>query len=301
MNALRVNNRLKVNRNFLKLTGCIAVGMLLGGAIMSGQSAAAIQWGGTGHVTTDQWFDLPGNPVDSANGIRTWNSLNSAFVSSSGGAYSGPAIYGMLQSQVPGYEEIRARISNVGAGDRIQLEGSNVEGITREISGLLYFKKEDFLNGLDQSAGLAFAADGTLSMNILTLPGSDGGPRQVRFAVQNGNQWYVAQSFLGGNALYTLNDLPDTLWAAWDPDAAPLNARPSAGDYTILGSTFEDIQAIGYYFVSSRTSGTQRPTVTVDAFSASLQSIPEPGTYALIILAGMLVLRHASSRKPKQV
>lgn len=295
----KVNHHTVKNRLFLNFSGwMVIIGGLLAASCLQGASVTAIQWGGTGHVTADQSFTLPGTPVDSANGIRTWNSLNSPLISS-GAAYTGPALYGVLQNQVPGYEDIRAQITNTGGGDRIQIEGSNSENITREISGLLYFKKQDFQNGLDQAAGIGFAADGNFSMNILTLPASDGGPRQVRFAVQNGGQWYLSQSLIGGNGSFAMNNLPDSMWATWDPTSAPLNARPGGTDYTTLGSTFEDIQAIGYYFVSARTSGTQRPTVTVDAFSASLQAIPEPSTYALIFLVGLLVVRRMTHRKKK--
>ena len=150
-------------------------------------------------------------------------------------------------------------------------------GVFSGFQGLMFFKKEDFSNY--SSSPISFNSSSNASITI-SQQSAMSGTRGTRFAVLNDGTWYLSNTVrtagITSSTTITINDLSTETWAAWSPLGTVLASTPSS--YTVAGSTFTDIQAVGFYFDIGRTGNLSSLDVTNITFNA----IPEPTTWALL-------------------
>ena len=172
-----------------------------------------------------------------------------------------------------------ARISNDGDTDYLYLQGNS--GIGGSLEGLIFFLKDDFLNGYDSPVLTLSGLSGTMLIRTLNTSGA------LRLAVQNGTSWYLSETEQTATGTFEVSDLQAENWGAWDPTGAPLNAVP--GTYSTSGSTLNNVTAVGYYFSAERD--TSAAALAVDTFQLSTSSaIPEPGSLMLVLLGSTALL-----------
>ena len=267
----------------LLLSICIATFPLTN--ILCG-ATIGVNWGGSSLVTETQSLIL-GSPSDSG-GIRTYTDAGIP-ITPSAPVYTGQKFYGVLQNQTGSTPQnlAEAAIVNTVSKDSLTIRGATYDSsnpIARSITGLIYVKKEDFLNGLSSAEKIEFSAGSTLSLTIdAFVAGGTGSARMARMAVLNDGLWYLSQTYVSNTGVFSISDPTTEKWALWNPSGAPLATTPSV--FTHLGSEFEGIQGIGFYFLDSfaMASTTAQPVFRVDSFQASFASIPEPSTVSLLM------------------
>jgi hypothetical protein len=272
-----------------KMMKKISIILLLAGMAVSNlQSATLIDWGGTGMASSDTNFSLP-TPTDNGN-TRTWAYSASTPLLSTGGNYSGPTIYGALQTghTSSGPNNFTPFVDDRGGSDDRITTLVNTATTGDLIRGLVFFQKSDFLNG--STSTLTFDSSSSATLSVIGNNGA-GGPRGPRLAVLDGSSWYVSSSFFGGfSGDLVFSDLSTATFGAYDPTGAPLNGTP--GSFSTTGGSFTDIQAVGYYFDLGNPAGTSGSAgMSIDIFQIS--AVPEPSTALLLLggLAGLALLR----------
>lgn len=262
-------------------------------------------------VTSSQSLSL-GTPTDKNTDYRLWSRTATSFTPAAPD-YTGQAVYGYLQNRSgdssPG-GFATAQVTHVTSpGDRLEFAGTAKDQTTwgaRSISGLLYFKKEDFLGGLDAAPALRFADDAGASLNISGFAGGGtGSSRVVRLAVLNDGNWYVSYSYASDTNLFNIADLNAQKWALYPVEAGELLPTPSFSlvNYTFNGADFEQIEAIGLYFSNSHAANNGvfgAPNFHFNAFNASFEAIPEPSAALLLLPAGLLIGATAWGRRYKR-
>ncbi|MBE2205131.1 MAG: PEP-CTERM sorting domain-containing protein [Chthoniobacterales bacterium] len=260
-------------RLFPKILVTAALGLLLANA--TGNAATLVSWGGDYLTTSLQNFVLP-TATDNS-GVRTYEYSASTAIDPGSGVYSGPKFYGALQNNsgtsTPADFDASRVIDNSGT-NQIRVWGNTPSaGITNTITGLIFFKPT--LNiGETASFGVSDQLNMTISMT--------GASRLARFAVLNNGQWYLSDDNFTANGAKSITPNGE-MWGAWNPTGAPLASTP--GSYTTNGSTFTDIEAVGYYFNISNTGANSRIDLT--SYTATGTVVPEPGIVGLLACAGM--------------
>ena len=119
--------------------------------------------------------------------------------------------------------------------------------------GILLWRKDQFLNGYDGQSKVTL---GKLKLTIRASYG-DEDPANLRFVVQNGDQFYVSD-FREGNEgekvieldFFNNSSVPGKRWFPFDPTSGdltlPVPILPTA-------TTFDDVQAVGFIFNHHRT------------------------------------------------
>ncbi len=264
-------------------------------ASASASTLLGVSWGGTGVATSSQTLSL-GTASDTG-GYRVWRATGSPMVAPSS-SYLAQPFYGILQNQNGSSPQNfgTASVIHHNMGDYIDLRGSLRDAenpVDRSIAGLIYFKKEDFLNGLSTAGPLSFASDGQLSLTVRQL--NSGGTRVGYLAVLNDGVWYLSTRFNGVTTV-TLSNPTTANWAEWDPSSSPLPESPTL--FNISGSTFTNIEAVGFYFFNSQpSSSANQPIFQASAFEASFAvPVPEPSQLLLLALGGGVALVLARKR-----
>lgn len=289
--ADRVRKIIKQNRAvFMKtVSRTITIIAILAFATCALQGSLVLVDLGLEKATADKNFSLP-TATDTPAGTpttRTWYSATTPLVAT-GGGYTGPNIYGALQAhnEVSGPVNFTSALvddrTSSGKSDLITTRlNSTSEGDI--VQGLLFFKKENFANL--SSATITFDSTSSANMAVGSLKGA-GGNRGARLAVQDGSSWYVSSAYFNGSSgSVSIPDLSVAMFASYDPTVAPLGATPTS--FTKAGSTFTDIQAVGYYFYLGTTSAVE---AGLDLSSFNITAVPEPATLGLIASAGALLL-----------
>lgn len=224
---------------------------------------------------------------------RNWLYSSSTPLSPASNVYLPPVgksstFYGALQNidSRGGYDYSRARISNNGVIDSLYLWGSEPgAGQSSKITGLIYFKKEDFLGETgDQPLSLA-------SSSGFSMTGSMAGDtRRLRFAVLNDDVWYISNTSFGSGTSWSLGNAVEDNWAVWNPTGGELVdiLNNSSLSFDVSGADFQNVQAVGFAYEISR--GTNSPRMTVDSFTVNLTAIPEAGTVISFVLGGLPLL-----------
>lgn len=179
------------------------------------------------------------------------------------------------------------RIEDNVAGDRIKVWGQNSASNGNTVEGLIFFRQSEFLADGDDGI-VTFDSSSTMSLNINTLTGNTGA-RFARMAVFAGGKWYLSQATATTTGVFSLTNLASTLWGEWTitSSTAPLNAVPTT--FATLGSSFADIDAVGFYFNAVRDATSAR--FETDAFSVNaLVTVPEPSIASLACLSVLMAV-----------
>lgn len=121
----------------------------------------------------------------------------------------------------------------------------------QEVKGLLFWKKENFLNldQLPESIPLSRLKQFTLDsvQGSLTIT--------MRFAVRDGETWYLSEEYFSGtDGIARLEDPANARWIPWPIDYGQVSLPLVPSDAPVSGNTFRNITAVGFYFESSYTS-----------------------------------------------
>lgn len=258
---------------------------------LSGLHAAVIgvDWGSSGTVTSDQQLNLPG--FTDYDTTRVWQQVGSTALTPASG-YTGLPFYGIIQysNGTSAGNLGSAIIMNRPAGvrDRFYLQGVAGGTGAKSLSGLVYVKKDDFMNGLNGAAPLRFDEESTMSITISNFTaGAGSATRVVRLAVLNDGQWYVSNSYRSSTTTFTVTDLLTQKWALYPGDTAPLAGTSyNEADYTVYGNELHNIEAVGVYFLNQNATATDARDFSFDQFQVSFAApIPEPSTVALLGVA----------------
>lgn len=236
-------------------------------------AATLIDWQGDYVASTQQ---LVLGSATASGTTNTWQYSSTATKSPASG-YNGTVFYGAIMNDSAGgpLNLTQAQVVQNAAGDRLTI-GSNVTQNNQLIRGLIFFKKSNFAN-LSGASNISF--DSSSAITIVN-PGSSG-TYTLRAAVLDGSQWYLSQTAAASGTLSIAN-AATVNWGAWDPTGAPIADDP--GTFGTLGSTFTNIQGVGYFFEAFRSSGTNLVSSVTSQITFS--AVPEPTTWAL--LAGSL-------------
>jgi len=140
--------------------------------------------------------------------------------------------------------------------------------------GLFYWKKEDFLSG-SALGSLRFGSGSRLE--ILNYQGGDGvvekNSGRVRFVVDDGEQFYVSESYGDrSSASFALTDPAGERWAPFDPQP-PHSFQLDEQTAQFAEHEFQDITAVGFYHSNSQsTEAMRRAGFTAARFRAQLSS-----------------------------
>lgn len=237
-------------------------------------------------------------------GVRTYdNDFGAAFLTSgqvSGTAnkstYIGPNIY-LAMRQSDGSGTAPATISTARSQvNGMQITGAATTGGTT-LDILLIVKKADFANGLSAASAIGFSSSDGFVMSVAQYNADS---KSLRAVVKNGNTWYISQAAnvntTASAQKIVLTDAANALWAVWDPltsiDAASLDFTS-----TVAGSTFTDIQAVGFY--EHMVKAASGPIFAVTKMDIGATAIPEPATVGMLGLGCLVVLgirRNTTSR-----
>lgn len=177
------------------------------------------------------------------------------------------------------------RIEDNVAGDRIKIWGQSSASAGNTVKGLIFFEQGDYLAAGDAGT-VTFDVSSTMSLNVNTFTGNAG----ARMAVFSGGKWYLSQAVATSTGLFSMSNLSAASWGEWaiNSATAPLNAPPTT--FATLGSSFTDIDAVGFYFELTRDASSAR--FEADAFSvnAVVTAVPEPSVVGLGGLAALMGL-----------
>lgn len=283
------------------LTCFLTVGLMA--FVQSVNAAVIIDWGGD-YVSSDT--SLNGTPT-SAGGTTTY-----AYSTTEVKSPAGPNFYGAFSltnesgSGTPQFSSVGYSLS---ATDTIRLGATPDIGSTSLTArGLLFFQKPDFLGG-GASNAVTLDASSSLKFNVTSSgAGGTGRIRQTKAAVYASVggvwDWYVSLATKAGTTLYEYNDLGGESWALYSIDGAtsPLNnASTNSLDYTTLGSAFEDVSKVGYFYNYKTIEGNNF-SFYVDSIDFNASVVPEPTVGALLGVGAFLtlLLRRPKSRRQAQ-
>lgn len=261
--------------------------------IASRASAAPIvDWNGS---YTAAYTSLVGTPT-TGSGWTTYNYSDSVPKSpSSGDGYTGPAFYGAFSLENgSGIGNPTFGASTFGLTTTTQMRfGATANSGSLTARGLVFFKKEDFLNG--SGGPVTFDENSTLALNInSSSPSGAGNVRLYKaavYALVDGNwNWYLSQSQQSGTTLFTISDLADEMWVLYDVDAstAPLNGV--SGSYSTAGGDFDDVGAVGLFFNYYVANQGGSFAFYYNSFTVDAQVVPEPSTGAALGMGALLLL-----------
>jgi len=247
-------------------------------------------------VTATRPIVLPAPSNPSAN---TWTYQYSSTTAINPTLYTGPRFYGALQ--VTNTEQSTAaaswyqtpRVVEYTTADRMRLLSAALatSGGETAASGLIFFQKADFTNGMNNASAVTFDSTSTFSMTRQSSYVAE-----VRLAVMNEGVWYLSQSAFTSDTI-SLTNLAAQNFGAWNisSTSSPLPAAPTS--FTTLGSSLGNIQAVGFYFNGSTSTAGVR--AGVDLMSFSVSAVPEPAVSVLLGLGLGLALLRARNRAPR--
>lgn len=269
-------------------------------------SATLINWGGD-YVTASQ--SLVGSSTTSP-GVTTYlYSSSTAKSPSSTAGYTGPEFYGAFSltntsgTGTPAFSSGRYNVANSGTNDVIQFGTAAPTADTVTMRGLVFFEKAEFLNG---GAIGAVTLDGTssFSLNVTALAGTTRQAQIAVYALSGGVwSWYLSSQKVTGVNMLSLTDAGDALWALYSIDntTSPLNAPPTS--YTVAGSSFADIGAVGYFFNVTGANGANITTYANSFTFNGAVTAPEPSSASMAALGtiGLVCFYRFHLRKRSQL
>lgn len=257
-------------------------------------------WGDQHYVETTTSFS--GTPVVADNVARYAYSWDNPL--SPGSGYTGPRFWGTVEARAgkqaiddgltPGFSRIDI---NSGTAARIRIDASGVNSAPAprgSLHGLIVFKKSEFLGSASTvGSTVQFDQDSQLSLDASSLNSS---PRGVRFAVhakvEEEWKWYLSETNITVAGMLAIDDAAGANWGEWAGPSTTTLLPDAPTEFTTLGSTFEDIDAVGYYFFMSNSSnGSSAPFMQFGEFSVSaVTTIPEAQHLAILSAMGLFVV-----------
>jgi len=151
--------------------------------------------------------------------------------------------------------------------------------------GLYIWKKNAFPIGSAANQTVRFDGLSSLRMATSSYGGATGSQPQIRFAVKDGDQYYVSADFFGGaSSGATLGNPNDKLWYLLAPTAGDINSLILDKGQTPAAHTFADIQSAGLYIEGlDFATGSGSPYACIKSFSVNaLVDDPPAGTVLLL-------------------
>jgi hypothetical protein len=273
-----------------KITMKMSLKLLAAVAVVSAANLNAatmlMDWGSTTYVTSAASFS---NPAPTDSGLTRVYPYSSATAVSPSSGYTGPTFYAAIQySQASGtLSNITRQIANDNTnGDYISLTTASPTNVSNTLNALIFFKKSDFQNGMSTPT---VTLDSTSAFNITRGNGGfTANTKSVRAAVLDGTQWYLSSASVdptANNTTYTiLADASAGMWGTYDPTTTPMGTIPSS--FTTPGSSFTNIQAVGFFVDATRTSTGANSNIFASFSGFEASAIPEPATWALLAAVG---------------
>ena len=183
--------------------------------------------------------------------------------------------YGVLQVMNPRVPEtgdsakMLRSFSQVKALKRENAVGFGAPGNQKkeftEIMGLVYWQKEDFLEGAE--AAVSWSQIQSMHVNVPSV-NSRGGAGSVRFAARNGDTWYLSEDESKKSGPFMLHD---SLWGEWKEfgDGFPLPPVPE--EFADSGDKFTNITALGVFFRASSSDPEINAVFTFNSFQVLSQ------------------------------
>ena len=139
------------------------------------------------------------------------------------------------------------------------------DGPGTEITGLVFWRKADFLTGGEGK--IPWSKIQSLSVSILSI-NSRGGDGSVRFALRNGDTWYLSESEHKKGGIFTVHTTP---WGEWKGVGAgfPLPELPT--DFSTSEDQLTDITAVGVFFRCKSSTPGLSAVFSFNAFQAEAQ------------------------------
>lgn len=266
-------------------------------------AALLVDWGGD-YVSSYQQF--AGSPTSTA-GVTTYLYSKTAPKSPASG-YTGPEFYGAFSltnssgTGTPVFTTLtRFGVADSGATDQIRIGASASTGETVTMRGLVFFQKEDFLGG-GNAVPVTLDSASSFSLNVSTSSGSSRQFKMAVYAFVDGSwNWYLSQVAGAGGATLNIISAGTSLWGLYsiNESTSPLDSAPLSAAYTVSGSAFEDIGAVGYYFNYTSSAGANT-YIYVESFAFNGVAVPEPHTVFLGLTALGLVGFHKLRRFRKE-
>lgn len=216
--------------------------------------------------------------------------------------YSGPAFYGAIQAirynSEYGTSAWSSQTNRIHSLDGLENRMGGSAGSENQHIFSVVFKQSDWL-GLN-SGQTGFQDGGSTNAFFLKTKGfNNEGDTTLRWVIQNSGNFYVSNtsyampaSTVVTIAMTNAQAYTDT-WAQWDATNA-VDIRVPASGYTIAGSTFQNITAVGYVTDTGRLTDTTAPGkdsgTHVDEFSSDLAELNSPVQVLMDFGAGELDL-----------
>jgi hypothetical protein len=263
-------------------------------ASFSTTSAATpiVDWGGDDVIDESTSFNA--GSTEAQAGSLTYLYSDSTVRSPSTGGYTQQPFYGafsVINNSGTGSPDFVDGRFGVNSTSSIRIGIQPAVGSQGAIMrGLVFFQKDDFLT--TTSGSITFDENSSIS---LSTSSSSGSTRQVRGAVHaqvNGEwSWYVSQSVSASSI--GISNAGGQLWAEYAIDSltAPLldAASNASSEYNTLGTGFEEIDAVGFFFHYERDVEEVNALIFVDQFEVTAV-IPEVQSYALFLGGAALSL-----------
>lgn len=255
--------------------------------------------GNTGSADLDEG----GSSNDSISVIAFGTELTSGlaeYSGTSGGTVVGPRFYG-------GQQAIRfnsgtnstgfSGLNQIQNSDQIRRQFTlNGSAADYQYTDALYFNQADWSSLTSGQVGFGTTE---VAFSLTTAGFATATTGQIRWLLQDNGNFYVSNTTYASavSAAYSMTGSAATAdtWALYAPTASDLRI-PTSG-YTISGSTFQNITAVGWVLDVPKFNNGGSSTavgVAVNSFSSDLVAVPETSSYALILGAlalGTMLMR----------
>ncbi|MDF7824615.1 hypothetical protein P4B35_11375 [Pontiellaceae bacterium B12227] len=218
--------------------------------------------------------------------VRNYTPGSAIMSTSLDSTYTENSIYGVVQVENGGTS---ATTIDTAAGSRMDestpglwlgVDGNSpaADEAIRSIAALVWYDLDTAAPATDHISAMSLGANSNGGIAAVT----------VRFAVQSGGAWYVSSDNLTAQGSLTYSGAN---WAELSAvaDASSTSLMSAEGlTYDVLGTTLDNITAVGFFEEGTTISTTARARVKLDSLTAEV--IPEPATLGLIAFFGGAVL-----------
>lgn len=134
------------------------------------------------------------------------------------------------------------------------------DGQTTEMTGMVYWRKSEFLQGGTDK--IPWSKIMNMSLSVLGI-NSRGGTGSIRFAIRNGDTWYLSESEQQKGGIFVLHD---SQWGEWKGLGADFPLPEVPAEFTTSANQLTDITAVGVFFHASSSTPGVNAVFTFNAF-----------------------------------